>query len=89
MDVDYIWWTLVAITIATPCKEQFFDHRRTSEKDRYCSDFDRRTRVACKDLAPAMLVPTQGSNILLVEDPLGIVYLIENSQQFWSGMCQS
>lgn len=28
--------------------------------------------------------PTQDSNVLVVEDPLGIVYLIENSQQFWS-----
>ena len=33
-----------------------------------------------------MLVPTQDSDVLVVEDPLGIVYLIENSQQFWSGM---
>jgi hypothetical protein len=33
-----------------------------------------------------MLFPTQDSDVLVVEDPLGIVYLIENSQQFWAGM---
>lgn len=43
-------------------------------------------QVAREDFAPAMLVPTQDSDVLVVEDPLGIVYLIENSQQFWSGM---
>jgi len=36
-------------------------------------------------LVPAQ-APTQDSNVLVVEDPLGIVYLIANSQQFWSGM---
>lgn len=40
-----------------------------------------------------MLLPTQptqdSNNVLVAEDPLGIVYLIEDSQQFWSGTCWS
>lgn len=32
-----------------------------------------------------MLIAAQDVNVLAVEDPLGIVYLIQNSQQFWSG----
>jgi hypothetical protein len=33
-----------------------------------------------------MLVQTSGSKVnMLAEDDFGIVYLIENAQQFWSG----